>query len=118
MEGETRVGTVGFEEGKYFLEVEGRRWELEAGVIISDGRVEDLVGQEVEVLYSEPTRFVVGLVTEKFGGVLCYVRPRPTCYYPADPWLLRGVEREVRVNLAKGFLEEKLISKEVFEKLV
>jgi len=113
-----RRGKVFFEKGKYFLEVEGKRWELEAGGIIIDGRIEDLVGQEVEVLYSEPTRLVVGLVAKKIGGVLCYIRPHPICYIPADPWIFRGIEREVRVNLAKRFLEEKLISKEVFEKLV
>jgi len=119
MKEETRVGTVGFEEGKYFLEVEGRREELLAGLVAQEAQLEKLVGQEVEVLYSEPRRLVVGLVAREIGPILCYIPPPvpPLCYYPVDPWAFRGIEREVRVNLAKRFLEEGLISEGVFERL-
>jgi len=118
MKEEARIGTVVFKEGKYFLEVEGRREELLVGLVADEAQLRKLVGQEVEVLYSEPRRVVVGLVAREIGPILCYVRPPwPVCYYPI-PWILRGVEREVRVNLAKRFLEEGLISEEVYAKLV
>jgi len=118
MKKETRTGTVVFEEGKYFLEVEGRREELLAGLVADEEQLRKLVGEEVEVLYSEPKRFVVGLVSRKIGPILCYVWPPwPVCYYPV-PWILRGVEKEVRVNLAKRFLKEGLISEEVYDKLI
>jgi len=122
MEEETRVGTVGFEEGKYFLEVEGRREELPTWAVAEEARLKELVGQEVEVIYSEPRRAVMGLVAKELMPILCYIPWPPwppcfMCYLPA-PWLIRGVEREVQVNLAKRFLEEGYISEEVFERLI
>ena len=122
MKGETRRGIVAYEEGKYFLEVEGRREELPTRAVAEEARLKELVGQEVEVLYSEPRRAVVGLVAKERMLIPCYVPWPPwppcfMCYLPAS-WLIRGVEREVQVNLAKRFLEEGYISEEVFERLV
>lgn len=120
MKEETRIGTVGFKEGKYFLEVAGRREELPVGIVAEEAQLKELVGQEVEVLYSEPRRVVVGLIAKELPPITCYIpwwRRWHTCYLPA-PWVLRGVEKEVRANLAKQFLEEGLISEEVFERLV
>ncbi len=118
MKEETRVGTVSFEEGKYFLEVEGKREELPVG-IVAEAKLKELVGREVEVLYTEPRRFVAGLVDRKIGPILCYIPipiPPIPCYIP-PPWFFRGVEEQVRINLAKQFLEEGLISEEIFGRL-
>jgi hypothetical protein len=117
MREETRVGMVGYEEGKYFLEVEGEREDLPVGIVMEEAQLKELVGQKVDVLYSEPKRVVVGLVVEALPPILCYVPPWWFgCYLPPI-WVLRGVEREVRVNLAKRFLEEGLISEGIFERL-
>ncbi|MFC2172309.1 hypothetical protein ACFLU6_06715 [Acidobacteriota bacterium] len=119
MNEERRIGKVVHEKGKYFVEVEGKREELAGGIIVEGRKIEDLVGQEVEVLYSEPRRFVVGLVAKEYGPILCYVRPPmpPMCYYPVDPWIYKGIEKEIRENLAKRFFEEGLLSEQNFEKL-
>lgn len=122
MREEKRTGTVVFEEGKYFLEVEGTREEVPAEAIAQEAQLKELVGQEVEVLYSEPKRAVVGLVAKEFMPILCYIPgpPWPPCFmcYLPPPWVIRGVELEVRTNLAKRFLEEGYISEEIFERLV
>jgi hypothetical protein len=115
------VGTVVLEGGKYFLEVAGKREELPAGLVAEEAQLKELVGQKVEVLYSEPTRFVIGLAARQRPPiVVCYFPPLPwpPCYIPIPFWVMRGIEKEVRVNLAKGLLEEKIISKEVYEKLL
>jgi hypothetical protein len=119
MKEEMHVGTIAFEKGKFYLEVEGRREEVPPGAVADEAQFKELVGREVEVLYSEPRRVVVGLVARELHPILCYV-PWPrwvTCYLPAI-WPIRGVEREVQANLAKQFLEEGYISEEVYERLV
>ena len=122
------VGTVAFEEGKYLLETEGQRQELPVEAVGDEARLKELVGQQVEVLYSEPKRAIVGLVARARLPVIVYPQwppwpPRPPwppcfgCYLPPI-WLLKGVEREVRTNLARRFLEEGYFSEEVFNRLI
>ena len=120
-----KMGFVVFDEGRYFLKVDDRREELPVETVLQGEELEKLVGQEVEVLLSEPRQAVVGLIAKdalRFP-IFCYVPPWPPwppcfmCYLPA-PWLIKGVEREVQVNLAKRFLEEGYISEEVFRRLV
>ncbi len=41
----------------------------------------------------------------------------PICYYPID-LRVKGIEEQVRQDLAKRMLEEKVISQAVYEKLV
>jgi hypothetical protein len=118
MNEEVRRGKIVSERGKFFLEAGRERWELEEGMMIAEQPLPELVGREVEVLLSEPRRYVVGLVAEKLRPILCYIPyPHPLCYIPADPWLFKGVEDRIRVNLAEKFLEEGLITKEIHEKL-
>lgn len=112
------MGKVAYEAGKYFLEVAGRREELVPGALADEAQLKELVGQEVEILYTEPRSWVVGLATAR-RRIVCYMPlPRPVCYLAIDPRVLRGLQDKVRLNLAKQFLEEKLISKEVYDKLV
>jgi hypothetical protein len=117
MPDEIRKGVLGVERGEFFLEVEGRREELPVG-IQDEAQLHELVGETVEVLYSVPKPYVVGLVAKR---VRCYYI---LCYYPAPPWLryrgtiIPAIDEKVRVHLAKRFMEEGLISDRVFEKLV
>ncbi|HUW96613.1 MAG TPA: hypothetical protein VMW58_12575 [Anaerolineae bacterium] len=120
----SRKGMLIFEKGKYFLEVEGERQELPPGMGIDEAQLRDLAGKEVEVLYSEPKRFAIALLGPRMPPIICYLPPwppepwpGPTCYLPV-PWLIKGVEKEVRANLAKRFLDEGLINREVYDKLV
>lgn len=112
------VGTIVMEGEKYFIDVAGQREELPVVVVGDEAELKEMVGTQVEVLYSEPTRFIVGLKPPRRPPWLCYL-PRPPwlCYLP-PPWVFRGFEQQVRVNLAKQFLEEGLISKEVYDRLV
>jgi hypothetical protein len=117
-----RMGIVMFDEGKYFLEVEGRREELPLETVVEEEQLKKLVGQEVEVFFSEPRPAVVGIKAKELMPILCYIPwpPWPPCFlcYLPVPWLIRGVEREVQINLAKRFREEGYISEEVFERLI
>jgi hypothetical protein len=112
------VGKVLLEGDKYFIDVAGRREELPPGVIGDEAELKELVGEQVEVFYSEPTRFIVGLKHPRRPPWMCYL-PRPPwlCYLP-PPWVFKGFEKEIRLNLARQFLEEGLISKEVYDRLL
>jgi len=108
-----RTGTVVFNEGTYFLETEGKLRAIPVAANLQTPQLKELVGKKVDILYSEPTRFVVGLVP---AGAT--VRPpRIICYFPADPWAVGVVEEGARVALAKQFLNEGVLSQETFEKL-
>jgi hypothetical protein len=108
-----KTGTVLFKEGTYFLEVEGKHHAIPVGANVQTPQLKELVGKKVEILYSEPKSFVIGLVQ---SGVA--VRPpRIICYFPADPWAVGVVEEGARAALAKQFLNEGVLSKETFEKL-
>lgn len=128
-------GKIILEEGKYFLDIDGKKQELPAGTI-DEAKLKELAGKEVEIIYSEPQSFVVGIKVDKLPTITCYIRPWPphppcyiwhphppcymycfVCYLPAD-WLIKGVEVEVRKNLAQRFLDEGIISKENYEKFI
>lgn len=144
MTGEVQSGKITAAEGRYFLETEGQRLELPTAAL--GEAAAELVGKEVEVLLSEPVRNIVALVPRRPRvPIICYVpvpdvftriaaaqeRARvtsaasqldlsklhpPICYFPAD-WLVKGVDEQVRINLAKKLLDEKLIGTAVYEKL-
>ena len=110
-------GVLDFAEGRFFLEVEGRREALPVG-IQDEGKLHEMVGQTVEILYSKPKPWVVAV---KIPRIRCYYI---LCYYPAPPWhdyrgaIIPAVDKELRVQLAERFMEEGLISDRVFEKLM
>lgn len=135
-------GKIILEEGKYFLDIDGKKQELPAGTI-DEAKLKELAGKEVEIIYSEPQSFVVGIKADKTIILNCFIFPWPpkppcyvpcyiwdprppwppcyihcfVCYLPAD-WLIKGVEVEVRKNLAQRFLDEGIISKENYEKFI
>jgi len=134
---DTGSAILRFEEGKFFLEVEGKKRELPTTALADEAQLKEYVNQEVEVLYSEPVRQVVGLAAGRRLRIVCYLPPPdpwppwppcclppphfphpPLCYIPAESWFLKGVEAQVRANLARRFLEEGVIGKEVYEKLL
>lgn len=108
-----KTGTVVFKEGTYFLEAEGKRHAIPVGANVQTP-LKELVGKQVEVLYSEPKSFVVGLVQ---AGASSFRPPRVICYFPADPWAVGVVEEGARVALAQQFLNEGVLSPETFAKL-
>jgi len=108
-----RTGTVVLKDGIYFLEVEGKQHVIPVGANVQLAQLKELVGKKVDVLYSEPKSFIVGLAQS--GAA---VRPPLIlCYIPADPWAFGVVEESARAGLATQFLSEGVLSKETFEKL-
>jgi len=145
---EPKEGVVIAEGGKFFLDLAGARVELQPQMVGGVETLKGLAGQKVEILYSEPTRFVVGLQAGRRPPILCYLPPvtfgqqgvaveaarsqqfhiaitdeagirRPIilCYVPA-PELIKGIELEVRRNLANQLLQEGYIDAAVREKIV
>ena len=116
-------GTLIREEDKFFVEVEGRRDELmPMASAAEEKKLTELVGKEVEFFLSEPRRYVVGIRGPELRRViLCYVippwPPGPICYLPIDRLVLQGVEDQVRANLARRLLDQKVISQEVYDVL-
>jgi hypothetical protein len=111
--GNQLTGKVAFREGQYYLETEGKMQVIPVGPHVDSASLKALVGQQVELIYSEPRSFVVGLVavspTIKFRRILCYI--------PAPIDLGGLVEEEIRAGLAKQFLNDGVLSKANFEKL-
>jgi hypothetical protein len=89
------------------LETEGKFQAIPVGPHTQPGQLKELVGRKVEILYSEPKSFIVGLV----GGRIPIL-----CYFPADPYST-FVDEGARASLAKQLLNEGVLSKETFEKL-
>jgi len=108
-----KTGTVVLKEGTYFLEAEGKRQVIPVGANVQTS-LKELVGKKVDILYSEPQRFVAGLVQ---SGASTVRFPRIICYFPADPWAVGVVEEGARQALAQQFLNEGVLSAETFAKL-
>jgi hypothetical protein len=139
MEKKAAEGKVIQENGRYFVKVGTVKEELVAEAVGGAEALKALAGQSVEVLYSEPQSFIVGLRLKGRPPILCYLPVpwirrapvheheaetaatfllrRPTCYIPAD-WMVKGVEEQVRLNMAKELLDQGIINKEVYGKIV
>lgn len=115
MEKKPTTGTVVHKEGNFFLEAEGKLHAIPVGPNLKTTQLKELVGQKVEVLLSEPTSFVIGLVpvAAKAGVRL----PRVICYFPADPFAFGVVDEGARSAFAAQFLQQGVLSKENYEKL-
>ena len=74
-----KTGTVVLKDGAFLLEAEGKFHAIPVGPHTQPAQLKELAGKKVEILYSEPKSFIVGLV----GG-----RVPILCYFPADPSLL------------------------------
>ena len=115
------VGTVVHTEGKYFLEVgveRAKKEKLPLGSMLDEAHLKELVGKDVEVLYSNPMPSIVGVLTKLPH---CYFI---LCYYPPAPWkemigtVVPLVDKGVRTQVADKLLKEGAISEEVHGKIV
>jgi hypothetical protein len=115
MENKPTTGKVSFRDGQYYLETQQKQQLIPIGPHVDPANLKALVGQQVEVLYSEPHSFIAGFVAVaadpaiKFRRILCYI--------PAPIDLGGVIEEGVRVGLAKQFLKDGVLSKANFEKL-
>jgi hypothetical protein len=109
MANQPKTGTVVLKDGTYFLEAEGKLRPIPISPKTQPAQLKGLVGQKVEIVYSEATSFVAGLVV---GGRIPIL-----CYFPRDPDL-SVVDEGARATLAKQFLNEGVLSQENYTKLV
>jgi hypothetical protein len=110
----SKKGKVVLREGKYFLEAPGNVEQIQIAAAIDPAQLKELVGQEVEILYSEPKVFAVGLVgTRPVAGVR---PPRIICYIPAVTDI-GVIAEEARLAFADQLLKEGVLSKENYERL-
>jgi hypothetical protein len=108
MANQPKTGTVVLKDGTYFLEAEGKLHPIPVSPKTQPAQLKELVGQKVEILYSEPKSFVAGLLRPG--------HPPITCYFQIETFF-GVVPEEARVALAKQLLNEGLLSQETFNKL-
>jgi hypothetical protein len=104
------TGKVSLKEGKYFLDIGGKSEELPHKLASDQTALKALVGKEVDVVYSPGNTFITAL-HPKIPGLKCFM-----CYVPID-WKHITIDEKVRANLAKEYLDKKLITKETYAKL-
>jgi hypothetical protein len=107
-------GTVLFKEGNFFVEFEGKQ-ELLPVSHENVPHAKELVGKKVEVLLSEPQRFIAGLILAE--EKVPFKRPRILCYKPIPDFLKAVIDDKERILLARQLFEAKIVNKETFEKL-
>ena len=110
-------GKLIVEHGRFFLEAGGMRQELPAELLTDKEQLEKSAGRELEIIYSEPQRFVVGLKpAEPLAG-----RPWTIlCYVPLPDWFRQlsvVIQPEARQMLAKQLLDSGVITQNVYEQL-
>jgi hypothetical protein len=112
MEEKVVKGKVVHQEGKYFLEVAGKKEELPVGLFTDEGFLKDQVGQEVEVFYSTPRPFVVAIKPVRLPGII-------TCNMIAE--ILRGEAimthptAEMALHAATKLLKGGFITQKAFD---
>jgi hypothetical protein len=107
------IGTVLFKEGNFFVNVDNKDEPIPVGHHDAE-HLKQLVGKKVEIVFSEPKRFIAGLIPTdeslmKIVKILCYV-PRPD-------FLTAVVEERARIDIAKQLLDAGYLSKENFAKI-
>jgi len=107
MANQPKTGTVVLKDGNYFIEAGDKLQPIPVNSKTQPAQLKELVGQKVEILYSEPKSFVAGLL----GG-----RRPILCYFPIDPYF-SVVDEGARASLAKQLVNEGVLSQETFEKL-
>lgn len=108
-------GTLLLKEGNLFVEI-GGKLEL---LPVAHGEIEHLkplIGKKVEVILSEPKRFIAGVILAEESH-LAKRPPRILCYVPAPDYFKAVIEERARIEIAKQMLESGLLSKEAFNKI-
>ncbi len=114
---EKHVGKVIHDGGRFFVQTGEARTELPVGLVADEKQLQKLVGKEVNVLFSEPTRFIVALVptVPRIPRIICYI-PLPDAVF--GPSVITAVEEAARLNLANQLLEAGVISQAVHDQIV
>jgi hypothetical protein len=104
-------GTVVEKRGKFFVQVGEQVHELNPNPLGDKVMLKANVGQVVEVVLTDPQ--VVAILTKK-TPVACFA-PCFICYYPIDIFRNWIISPEIREMNLKAFLEEGLISQEIYD---
>jgi hypothetical protein len=107
------MGTVLFKEGNFFVDVEGKQELIPVGREEVQ-RLKQLEGKKVEVVFSEPKRFIAGLI---LADASLRLPQKILCYVPRPDFLTAVVEDRARIELAKQMLDAGFLSKENFAKI-
>jgi hypothetical protein len=120
-------GTIREIGGQYFLQTSGlvnakKKELIQIGSTAEKEKYASLVGQQVEVVLSEPVRSIVALIPNP--DEISPPRPRPfpcyliMCYIPA-PWFRVFMRDEKLITpLAEQFLNEGILSKANYDKVM
>lgn len=103
-------GTIVEKEGKFFLQVGTEMHELNANPFGDEKTLKANVGQSVQVVMTDPQ--IVAVLTKKVPTA-CYM-PCFICYVPIDIFRNWLIDERIRAVNLKSFLEEGLISQEVY----
>jgi len=104
-------GTLVEKKGKFFVQIGEEMHELDPNPLGEAETLKANVGQEVQVVLADPR--IVAIITHKVP-VACY-RACFICYKPRDlfeHWKINPAIKELNL---KAFLEEGLITQEVFD---
>jgi hypothetical protein len=107
-------GTVLFKEGNFFVDVGGKH-ELIPVNQTNELHMKELVGKKIEVVFSEPQRFIAGLVLAEEKPVRKIIKI--LCNVPRPDFQTLVFEESARIQLARQMLDAKVLSKEAFEKI-
>jgi hypothetical protein len=109
------IGSVLFKEGNFFVDVGGKQELIPVGKEDAQ-HLKQLVGKKVEVVFSEPTKFIAGLILADESSRLPK-RPKILCYVPRPDFLTAVVEERARIQIANQMLDAGLLSKENYAKI-
>ncbi len=109
----TQKGTVIAKKGKYYAQVGQQLHELVPNELGGEDRLKEMVGMEVQVVFSKPELLAVIPKKRPAAGwrPQCYL-----CYIPApDDFKFWNINPAIREANLKVFLEQGLISQEVYD---
>ena len=115
------VGTIVEAKGGYFLETSGlraprKKETVQIGSATQKAAFANLVGQEVEVILSEPIRSVIAVIGKQIppSKAKCYII---LCYKPVDGFM-RAVDQKMIEPLAMQFYREGILSEANYKKVI
>lgn len=128
-----KYGKLIVEKDRILLEAGKEQYELDP-TSMSAAEIKAMTGKKVELVYSEPQSFVIGVQLPGKKPILCYLpiplkpsqlcylpvrRPPVTCYIVAKPKedLLANVANLARQDLLEQLVAGKVITAEVYNKL-
>ena len=74
------------------------------------------MGQDVDVLFSELKSFPVAVRPIGRPPILCYIPVYEPAGFPSE-FAVKGVQNQVRANLANELMEKGLITKQVYDQI-